>query len=76
MKRYICIGGPLDGEFLSSDQRPEHNWDSGMVPNPIYEPFLRDYIDYNSSSGGNKSIPSMIRIHKSLIEGKRPKVGK
>lgn len=52
MKKYLCIGGPLDGKLLTTNE--VHEEDSAS-----------EYSNYNSSGCYGK--PSMIRVHDSLL---------
>lgn len=61
-KAFICIGGPLDGQFAITDD---------FYREGIYGHLGNDYDQFNSSGGGKSS---MIWVHRSLV--KAPVSGK
>lgn len=79
MKRYQCIGGPLDGmRVTAADLRPRivsygpTSWNPTASPagtvlreGGVYGDQGRKYADYNRSTGGG---PTMVRLHKSLFK--------
>ena len=65
---YPCIGGPLDGLYAVHD-----DFYTGYRDNPggIYAHLRSEYIDYNGSWRGSKTIgsrPTMIYVHTSILK--------
>ena len=54
---YYCIGGPLDGEFATTDD---------MSYTGLYEKIYREYIPFNGANSGF----SMIFVHNSIYKKK------
>jgi hypothetical protein len=78
---YPCIGGPLDGEYATTDDmRPTHiaardygKWKKGDVitEGGLYGNIAADYFEFNSAHGRAKRIgafPSMIFVHRSVLK--------
>ena len=79
MRRYLCIGGPLDGVRASSeDFESAHTvlvrkpWPPGntipteFVPAGRYAQHADEYVSFNNA-GGAKRAHSMIRVHRDLL---------
>lgn len=72
-KAYPCVGGPLAGMLVkrSEFQAP---WKSAnpsipdLPPGPLHE-HKADYIEFNRADR-RKNVPSMIWLHRPLLEGK------
>lgn len=73
---YPCVGGPLDGEHVLTDDfyeesgKPEYSW---YRPAGLYPHLRTEYVEYNCAGGsGRKKIggfpPTMIYVHKSLLK--------
>lgn len=66
MKRYLCIGGPLNGERANrKDFDEKFIWRGQVtVPEGNFVAYKDEYHPYNSANG---FPPSMIWIHRSLL---------
>jgi hypothetical protein len=78
---YPCVGGPLDGEYATTDDmiptmiaaRDYGKWKKGDIirEGGLYGHIAHEYHEYNASHGSAKKIgskPSMIFIHNSLLK--------
>lgn len=70
MKSYPCIGGPLDGTFMSElDQRKKAHWVNNAWIEVLAKPY-DEYFPFNRA-GSHTRTPSRIYVHKSLIQDER-----
>jgi hypothetical protein len=73
---YPCIGGPLDGEYATTDdfEKPtdeKYRGNSWFREGGMYGHLADDYAEFNNSRGGRKVIggePSMVFIHRALLK--------
>ena len=69
---YPCIGGPLDGQYATTDDfyrgwgKPE---DKYYRPEGMYSHLSQEYCEYNAAYRHSK-YTSMIFIHVSLLKNK------
>lgn len=61
-KKYLCIGGPLNGQYFTSEDLNNYQTNGKSLRS--------QYSDYNASGLHGKEFPSMVRLHDSLVEGK------
>ena len=77
-KRYPCVGGPLDGQTVTrNDFMPE---DYAIVGSgaTAHRTLIRgaeakhakDYVEFNRANRAERTAPSMIWLHRSLLPGK------
>jgi len=75
-KAYVCIGGPLDGEFATTyDFHPEVKSKGGEVlrEGGIYGHLAYEYTEFNAAVGNyRRHAPSMVFIHESLLKNPIP----
>jgi hypothetical protein len=70
MKSYPCIGGPLDGQFISDDdQRPKYHSHNGEFITTFPKPY-DEYFPFNRA-GSHTRTPSRVYIHKSILQDER-----